>query len=116
MAWGKRKNNSSNQRKIPVLKHLSSRSFLKIFSVIMDPEVDRPPSDDDNPGGAGLNETTENEQSMEQDDNSDEAKFANRCRSVPEMMEYWDHQLNNVSQVCNLMVVLNEFQNTYLLT
>ena len=72
----------------------------------MDPEVNRPPSDNDNPGG--MNETTENEQSMEQDD-SDEAKFANRCRSVPEMMEYWEHQLNNVSQVCNLMVVFMNF-------
>ena len=86
MAWGR--------KKLPVSLNLSRRSFLKIFSVIMDPEVNRPPSEDrENP-----NEGNENEvQNMEQDlDPEVEGKFENRCRSVPEIIEYWDHQLDNV--------------------
>ena len=68
-----------------------------IFSVAMDPEVNRPPSEenrDNNP-----NEANETEQAMDQQDiDSDhDGKFANRCRSVPEIIEYWNHQLTNVS-------------------
>ena len=60
----------------------------------MDPEVNRPPSEDNNP-----NEANETEQAMDlQDLDSDhDGKFANRCRSVPEIIEYWNHQLTNVS-------------------
>lgn len=57
----------------------------------MDPEVNRPPSEE--------NEANETEQAMDlQDLDSDhDGKFANRCRSVPEIIEYWNHQLTNVS-------------------
>ena len=69
-----------------------------IFSVAMDPEVNRPPSED-NRDNNNPNEANETEQAMDQQDiDSDhDGKFANRCRSVPEIIEYWNHQLTNVS-------------------
>ena len=58
----------------------------------MDPEVNRPPSENrENPNEANENDLQNMEQDLEVD-----GKFANRCRSVPEITEYWDHQLNNV--------------------
>ena len=64
----------------------------------MDPEVNRPPSED-NRDNNNPNEANETEQAMDQQDiDSDhDGKFANRCRSVPEIIEYWNHQLTNVS-------------------
>ena len=63
----------------------------------MDPEVNRPPSEDNRDNNP--NEANETEQAMDQQDSDSDhdGKFANRCRSVPEIIDYWNHQLTNVS-------------------